>query len=221
MPGASSVSVLPPAGSPFVVGRPLRAQEPIFGRDAVLRALADALGHGSSVNLVAPRRMGKTSLLNHLRGHSARWLSPRPDRPPRLLAAVDLQGHITGANRFYAAALRALWLGLPVMDRPPDGPARLADPAGVTYEAFQEALSDLTEGADVPRQPVLLLDEFERLLAPRPPPTYPPRTHHPPRRRLPAHHSPARRLHPVTNLISLLPTPYSLRLLCQFPHPRL
>lgn len=92
--------------------------------------------------------------------------------PPRLLAAVDLQGHITGANRFYAAALRALWLGLPVMDRPPGGPARLADPAGVTYEAFQEALSDLTEGADVPRQPVLLLDEFERLLAPpSPPPT--------------------------------------------------
>ncbi len=63
MPGALSVSDLPPAGSPFVVGRPLRAQEPIFGRDAVLRALGDALAHGSSVNLVAMRRMGKTSLL--------------------------------------------------------------------------------------------------------------------------------------------------------------
>jgi hypothetical protein len=41
----------------------------------------------------------------------------------------------------------------------------VAAPAGLTYEAFVQALRDLAEGPE-PRRPVLLLDEFERLLAP-------------------------------------------------------
>ena len=54
------------SGSPFVVGRPLRASEPIFGRQAAFRFVAGELAKFSSANIVGERRMGKTSLLNHL-----------------------------------------------------------------------------------------------------------------------------------------------------------
>jgi len=64
-------------GSPFVVGRPLRADEPIFGRDEVFRFIAGELAKFSSVNVVAERRMGQTSLINHLVGHPERYL-PSP-----------------------------------------------------------------------------------------------------------------------------------------------
>ena len=87
----SAVSIRPPGeratlplapGSPFVVGRPLRASEPIFGREAAFDFIRDALARFSSVNIVGERRMGKTSLLHHLTGQPKRYLRPQPDQPP-------------------------------------------------------------------------------------------------------------------------------------------
>ena len=111
-PAAQTISIST-LGSPFVVGRPLRADEPIFGRDEVFRFVGQQLARFSSVNIVGERRMGKSSLLNHLLGHPEKYLSRSPDEPPLLLARVDMQAGISDARQFYRLAL-AEWLkGLP------------------------------------------------------------------------------------------------------------
>ena len=99
---ASSTSA---TGSPFIVGRPLRADEPIFGRDEVFRFVGQQLARFSSVNIVGERRMGKSSLLNHLLGHPEKYLSRSPDEPPLLLARVDMQAGVSDPRQFYRLAL--------------------------------------------------------------------------------------------------------------------
>lgn len=84
--------------SPFVVGRPLRADEPIFGRAEAFQFIRAQLEHYSSVNIVGERRLGKTSLLNHLLGDQQAYVPPLTLRPLRL-AHVDLQGDVTDAGR--------------------------------------------------------------------------------------------------------------------------
>lgn len=101
------------SGSPFVVGRPLRAHERLFGREDALQFLGRYLADFSSVNLVGERRMGKTSLLVHLRAHAQRYCLPRPAQPPLVLASLDLQNGVTHAARFYGLALRALLAHIP------------------------------------------------------------------------------------------------------------
>ncbi|MHC4984407.1 MAG: restriction endonuclease, partial [Planctomycetota bacterium] len=100
-------------GSPFVVGRPLRASEPIFGRGEAFRFVAGELAKFSSVNIVGERRMGKTSLLNHLIGRQDEHLVPQPDQPPLVLACLDLQAGVSNEARFYGTALRELLDHLP------------------------------------------------------------------------------------------------------------
>jgi hypothetical protein len=104
MPAAQTVSISTLV-SPFVIGRPLRADEPIFGRDEVFRFVGQQLARFSSVNVVGERRMGKSSLLNHLLGHPEKYFSRSPDEPPLLLARVDMQAGISDARQFYRGAL--------------------------------------------------------------------------------------------------------------------
>lgn len=146
--------------TPFVVGRPLRADEPIFGRDETFALVHEALEKFSSVNLVGERRMGKTSFLNHLLDNPAR--RPPTGSPPLLLARLDLQDDsISDARRFYGQALRALlaqtagWDGLR---------QRLAQQAEAEADEFYAWLAECqAQGAG---RPVLIVDEFERLLEP-------------------------------------------------------
>lgn len=156
-------------GSPFVVGRPLRAHEPIFGRDEALRFLVGQLATFSSVNIVGERRMGKTSVLNHLVGRQEQLLIPQPDQPPLVLACLDLQAGITSDTRFYGAALRE------ILDRLPpsrsaeardfqEWRARLYAHPEMEYNEFQGALKRLCDVRGVCVRPVLIVDEFERLL---------------------------------------------------------
>src|SRR5215212_3275760 len=109
------MTVMPPAdppvraGSPFVTGRPLRADEPIFGREEAFRFLAGYLAGFSSVNLVGERRMGKTSLLTHLTAHQARYLPLAAGAPPLVLAHLTLQDQaVPDADHFYGEVLRQL-----------------------------------------------------------------------------------------------------------------
>ena len=159
-------------GSPFVVGRPLRANEPIFGREAAFRFAASQLAKLSSVNIVGERRMGKTSLLNHLIGRQDRYLASQPDQPPPLvLACLDLQASVSNAARFYGTALRELLDHLP--------PSRSAEACGfqawrerlharpaADYDEFERVLKQLRDPRGVCVRPVLVVDEFERLLDP-------------------------------------------------------
>lgn len=145
--------------TPFVVGRPLRADEPLFGRDETFDLVHEALAQYSSVNLVGERRMGKTSFLNHLQDNPAR--RPPAGSPPLLMARVDLQAGVTEARQFYGHALRALLAQTPGWD---GLRRRLAQQAVAEADEFYQWLADCqAQGAG---RPLLLVDEFERLLEP-------------------------------------------------------
>jgi hypothetical protein len=128
-----------------------------------------SLAKFSSVNIVGERRMGKTSLLNHLVGRQDEFLVPQPDQPPLVLACLDLQAGVPNAARFYGTALRAL------LDRLP--PSRSAESRSLqdwrerlharpeaSYDEFEDVLKRLRDARGVCVCPVLIVDEFERLL---------------------------------------------------------
>lgn len=156
--------------SPFVVGRPLRPDEPIFGREDTFRFIADSLAKFSSVNLVGERRMGKTSVLNHLMAHQDTYLMAQPDQPPLVLARIDLQGNITNSNRFYGTALRELLANLPP-SRSKEAQhlsqlyTRLDTQPEATYDEFDRTLRQLRDQRGICVRPVLIVDEFEKLLS--------------------------------------------------------
>ncbi len=159
------------AGSPFIVGRPLKKTEPIFGREALFRSVAGELSKSSSVNIVGERRMGKTSFLNHLTGHRDKHLLPQPDQPPLILARIDLQAGVTNAARFYGIALRELLDRLPP-SRSAEARAfreqreRLDATPELGYDEFERALKRLRDPGGVCARPALIVDEFQHLLDP-------------------------------------------------------
>ena len=159
------------SGSPFVVGRPLRADEPIFGREEAFRFIAGELAKFSSVNLVGERRMGKTSLLNYLMDHQDELLIPQPDQPPLVLACLDLQAEVSDRERFYGRALRELLDHLP-HSRSKEAQSlqtlrgRLYAKPEASYDELEHTLRHLRDPRGLCVRPVLIVDEFERLLEP-------------------------------------------------------
>ncbi len=150
---------LPP--SPFVVGRPLRPDEPIFGREEAFGFVHESMTRYESVNLVGERRMGKTSLLHHLLGNP-------PSNADRLLVEVDLQANVTQATDFYGRALRGILADPRAQAAVPDAAAslqRLQDQPQANFDEFEGLLRRLRDGKSV--RPVLLVDELERLLEPQ------------------------------------------------------
>jgi hypothetical protein len=158
--------------SPFNPGRPLRADQPIFGRDEVFQYIHGQLARFGSVNLVGERRMGKTSLLHHLLGNP-RHRPPSGD-PPLLLAEVDFQRQVTDSTGFYGLALREILRNLPDHPDFADAPARFAEletRAAADFAEFDRWLRRLRDARLA--RPVLLVDEFERLLEPEFRPGFP------------------------------------------------
>ena len=159
------------SGSPFIIGRPLRANEPIFGRKSAFRFIAGELAKFSSVNVVGERRMGKTSLLNHLIGHQDELFYSEPNQPPLILARIDLQAGVTNAARFYGIALRELLNRLPP-SRSAEARAfreqreRLHETPELGYAEFERALKRLRDPGGVCARPALIVDEFQHLLDP-------------------------------------------------------
>ncbi len=148
--------------SPFAVGRPLTANEPLFGREETFALIHAALGKFESVNLVGERRMGKTSFLNHLQDNPAH--RPAPGTPPLLLVRVDLQ-NITDARRFYGLAIRGILTVLPDTVILPDSAALLQNlqhSPDADFDSFERLLRQLSDNSL--GRPVLLVDEFEQLL---------------------------------------------------------
>ena len=143
--------------SPFVVGRPLRHDEPIFGREDAFDFIHDCLARYASVNLVGERRLGKTSLLRHLPGQP-------PPAAESLLVEVDLQANIRAEADFYARALLGI-LADPRVQLMPDAAAallRLQARPQADFAEFERWLTRLRAANTV--RPVLLVDEFEHLL---------------------------------------------------------
>ncbi len=157
---AAPVVERPRAGAPFVVGKPLAPSDPIFGRAEALRLIGSALVSNSPVNVVAERRMGKTSLLRHVLVNYARYLPQQP-APPVQLVWIDLQA-VPDAPRFYYRAARAL-LERRAEPAWADWHARLTRQPTLEYEELEQLLRTLAPVA----RPVLLVDEFECLLEPQ------------------------------------------------------
>lgn len=157
------------SGSPFVVGRPLRAEEPVFGRESAFRFIAGELAKFSSVNIVGERRMGKSSLINHLLGHPDQYLIAQPDQPRLSLARVDLQSNVSDAIQFYGTALRSLLSHLP-SSRGDEARElqrlleRLNEKCEASYAEFNRVLHQLRDAHGPQVRPVLVIDEFESLL---------------------------------------------------------
>jgi hypothetical protein len=162
----------PAARSPFIVGRPVRADEPIFGRAAAFQFIVGELTKFSSVNIVGERRMGKTSLLNHLKQYVPE------SAEPLVLARLDLQDEISNASRFYGSALRELLNNVPNQQRLEGHELarfreRLNRKPEAEYDEFRYILRQLRHGEGLRVRPVLVLDEFERLLEPATPDAFP------------------------------------------------
>ena len=157
--------------SPFVVGRPLQANELIFGRESQLRFIGEKVARGSSVSLIGERRMGKASVLNHFQGHLGTYCRVASG-PPIALARLDLKSGIDTASRFYGLAMRQ-WLALIAPDdlvantRLASLKKELAARPDLKLDDFDAALDQLRADASVARRPVLLVANFEHLLGER------------------------------------------------------
>lgn len=153
-----------PRGNPFTPGRPLTADQRIFGRDDELAQVARHLADHNSINLVAERRLGKTSFLNHL---------PRFTQaidPSLLLVPLDFHAEVTDPAHFYGRASRGLLAGLPptvVLPTSLQGlHDRLATTPEASYAEFEAVLRHLHDTPGPRVWPVLLVDEFEVLREP-------------------------------------------------------
>jgi hypothetical protein len=70
LPGALQARPAPPRRSPFRPGRPFYVSDllPSASRRTLLDVISADVDGGSNVNLVGERRLGRTSMLNHLYG---------------------------------------------------------------------------------------------------------------------------------------------------------
>lgn len=156
-----------PTGSPFVPGQPLAAQQRLFGRDEILQLSAGqvrSLQFGS-VNLVGERRIGKTSVLNHLFGHRTRLFPAVDGQPPFVVVAWNMQDGVTSAERFYGRALVEVLAQLDVPDPQLQTlQRRLRAEPHATGDEFRRVLEFLKEKQLA--RPVLLVDEFEQVFEP-------------------------------------------------------
>jgi hypothetical protein len=142
--------------SPFIIGRPLRVHEPLFGREEQLQLIDRSIHDFSCVNIVGDRRMGKTSLINHLIARSYDY---------RVLAKIDLQ-RIVNAKQFYGKAQIALIDHLAQEDRELTALKNgLHQSPNCESEAstFEQTLAKFKA---LGLRPVIVIDEFEQLFKP-------------------------------------------------------
>jgi len=152
------------ADSPFCPGVPLEAHQPLFGRMDALNFVASELMRFKSVNLIGERRIGKTSLLNHLIGNQNHHFRCYSNIAQLVLVRLDLQESISKTEQFYGKALRCLLETLPehvlLSYRPLQTlSTRIATLPEATAIEFEDTLKIL-KSANI--RPVLLIDEFDR-----------------------------------------------------------
>jgi len=141
--------------NPYVAGNPVGGSPAFIGRADVLREVLRVLrrSQDNAVVLYGQRRVGKTSILQHL----AAWLSRRG---PYRLVYFDLQDKAAwplGRVLWKVAREVAHSLGRPEPDLGPD------PESGFRREWLPGVLDDLPEGCSL----VLLFDEFDVLTDPQ------------------------------------------------------
>ncbi len=145
---------LRPAANPYVVGKPLGGQSPMFfGRAAEIAYVERALAsgeNGSVVVLVGQRRTGKTSLLRRVEARLADQYRP---------VFIDVQGMLPSdtGDFFSELAYRALGSGEAVPMLADGDASRIRSSAGA------DMVREVADRSD--KRMVLLLDEFDDLEA--------------------------------------------------------
>ncbi|QQS45191.1 MAG: AAA family ATPase [Acidobacteriota bacterium] len=155
-------------GSPFVPGIPLEYNQKIYGRDDAIRYIVDNLTRYKNINIVGKRRMGKSSLLNHLIGNHENHLLQPQSRQRLVMVRVDLQASITSEQQFYGKALRDLMLHLPSQNRSlRNSLVTMQNQLNLNQAAtgvdFEKVLTEIKERSNSRLRPVLLVDEFEEV----------------------------------------------------------
>jgi hypothetical protein len=154
LPGAVRVSPAPPRRSPFRPGMPLYASDflPGASRRALLQAMSADVDAGANVNLVGERRMGRTSVLNHLYG-------PLVAEADQVVVRVNFQDDVGTEGHFYGGLL---WgIGQCRVGEKTLEPARVRELERVPVAAYAE-LRRVLRAVRREATPVVLLDEFER-----------------------------------------------------------
>ncbi len=146
--GSARAMPLPSRRSPFRPGTPLYVGDLLPGasRRALVDAIAADVAAGSNVNLVGERRLGRTSLLNHVWG--------RLQANGRAVARVNMQDAVDGADDFFGEVLEDLGRCTLIADLLGTVPTG----GTISYRELREALLQLRRHV----LPVLLVDEFER-----------------------------------------------------------
>jgi hypothetical protein len=136
-----------PEGNPFYHRGPVSDPAFFFGRERELAYLFELLRKGQSVAVSGPRRIGKTSLLLHLKnpGVSAAYSFSAQPTEFLLLDGGALDG--LGEEDFYGAVYRSLG----------------GETDSIPYSRFLEFLRE--RFSDGRRNLVILLDEFELIAA--------------------------------------------------------
>lgn len=152
--GQSEDEVLP---NPYIAGRALNPSDGrrFVGRGSLFRQIEQALQNGDSIVLYGQRRMGKSSVLLHLKQRLPHTLLP---------VYIDLKGVLAqttaGLLEYLAEeitwALReAKWPTMPL-------PAR-SEWGSEPFITFNRLLTNIQRGLQPAQRLVLLLDEFEEL----------------------------------------------------------
>ena len=143
--------------NPFFHRGAIRRAEEFHGRKEQISQILGLLSNGQSVSVVGPRRIGKSSLLLHLRRHSTRAeLGLTPDNT--VVALVDCQ-ELGGSppEEVYEALMTSI---MDSLDAPSSVPTSFERPG--TYRSLDTILGELfRSGSPV----IVLLDEFELLAA--------------------------------------------------------
>lgn len=150
---------------PVVLGRPLLDNEPLHGREEMLSQVIKHLRRFQPVNIVGERRMGKTSLLNHLLAHADARLTDASYRP--LTVRVDLQEIGLEVRRFYGRALSEMLSKIERVQPERWGGRRASlsqQQIEPSFDDLRDFLIEIKEDAEG-FHPIILIDEFETLLA--------------------------------------------------------
>jgi hypothetical protein len=143
-----------PRRSPFRPGTPLYAGDflPGASRRALVDTIESDVRDGTNVNLIGERRLGRTSLLNHVWGRLVA-------DGGQVVARVNLQDGVVSPEDFYGAVLWGVGqcpLGAELL-----GPARGAQPHRAPVASYAE-LRDALRVVRPQATAIVLVDEFER-----------------------------------------------------------
>ncbi|MBM4431066.1 MAG: hypothetical protein FJ026_12070 [Chloroflexi bacterium] len=141
----------PSPTNPYFYGVPVRDPRDFFGREEELRTIFEALKKRESVSIVGQRRSGKTSLLYHLMTDQAQRTFGI-DADNLVFVYLDPQLGIRDTQEFYGELLEGLAEKVPALF------------ASMTGEVSQRQVRAVLKKLE-PRRLVLLIDEFERLIA--------------------------------------------------------